>query len=235
MECIVLAGGLGTRLRGVIGSLPKCMAPLAGSPFLHYLLQWLGTQQVSKVVLSLGHGHQAVIDWLAEAGAQYAMPISYVIEHQPLGTGGGLRYALQACEAPTVIALNGDTYFDIALSELVQQHILHPHTHTTIALKPMTQFSRYGVVHSSPTGIITAFAEKQYQEQGNINGGIYAINKDLFLANTPEGSFSLEKDYFEKYVSQGILGAYISNGYFIDIGIPEDYAIAQNYFTTLAP
>ena len=120
MECIVLAGGLGTRLRGVIGAYPKCMATVNGKPFLHYVFQYLEEQGCTRVVLSLGYEHQVIIDWLQTE--QRSFDIAYVIEDEPLGTGGGIQKAIQAAKAPQVGVLNGDTMFRVQLHELFALH-----------------------------------------------------------------------------------------------------------------
>jgi len=231
MECIVLAGGLGTRLRGVIGEQPKCMAPVNGQPFLHYLLKYLEAQGCTKVILSLGYRHEVVIDWLKEQSFPFA--IDWVIEQEPLGTGGGIKLALMAATEETVFILNGDTFFDVSLSSMEAFHQQQPSDlEATIALKEMRDFERYGTV--SVTGIIiTAFEEKQARAHGLINGGVYLVNRASFLTRPFPEKFSFEKDYLEAFVNQQQFSGYACNGYFIDIGVPEDYDKAQEDFKAL--
>ena len=212
MEAIILAGGLGTRLQGVIGAYPKCMAPVNGKPFLHYIMQYLGRQGCNRVVLSLGYKHGVIEEWLGQE--VFDFPYEVVIEAEPLGTGGGIQLALKATKEDDVVVLNGDTFFDVVLSELLAVH-KRSGAETTLALKEMQQFDRYGIVNTNQEGIITSFEEKRYQETGLINGGAYVINKPSFLDKKLPLKFSFEKDYLEAYISGGKLHGYESNGYFI--------------------
>lgn len=224
MECIILAGGLGTRLRGVIGNQPKCMAPVQGRPFLEHMFDYLTQQGCTRLILSLGHLYEVITDWLATQNRPF--DIKYVIEQEPLGTGGGIRLAVQQSTTEQVIVLNGDTMFRISLSGLLDHHSRH-HPETTLALKAMHRFERYGVVRMDEHQKITAFEEKKYYETGLINGGIYCIDRKRFLARTFPDTFSFEKDYLERYVDDNLFSGYVHDGYFIDIGIPMDYERAQ--------
>ncbi len=231
MEAIILAGGLGTRLRGVIGEdTPKCMAIVAGQPFLYYLLQYATSQGVHRIILSLGHKSEAVIDWLSIQ--TFPLRIEWVIESEPLGTGGGIQLALQACTAEHVAVLNGDTMFNIALQTMLQTHT-QKNAETTIALKAMHNFERYGIVEKGKQNVITAFQEKAPREQGLINGGVYYINREAFLSRALPQKFSFEKDYLERFVGDQRFYAYEDPGYFIDIGVPHDYQQAQHDFHSL--
>ncbi len=237
LSCIILAGGLGTRLRGSIGDTPKCMAPVAGKPFIEYLFRYLQKQGVRDVVLSLGYRAEIVQEWL---GAQeWPFGIRCVVETEPLGTGGGISLALRECSSSEVFVLNGDTYFDVDLQHMLYRH-LRSAAQTTIALKELQNFERYGTVelHANPDFSgwdILAFNEKRAMQRGLINGGIYCIDRESFLAlNLPE-KFSFEKDYLEAQTGRELLYGYRSNGYFIDIGVPEDFERAQTDFPTLFP
>src|SRR5690606_6295097 len=225
MECIVLAGGLGTRLQGVIGNYPKCMAEIAGKPFLYYLFKYLQSQPISRVILSLGHKHQIITDWLNTYTWNFA--IDTVSESEPLGTGGGLRLALSEAKEKNVIALNGDTYFPIDLKKFISFHT-EVKAYTSLALKPMKDFDRYGVVLLNEQYRIIGFEEKKYRNDGLINGGIYCLNKMAFLQLTENlQKFSFEKDYLETHFPTNPFYGYITHDYFIDIGIPQDYHKAQ--------
>ena len=224
MECIILAGGLGTRLRGVIGNQPKCMAPVQGKPFLEHMFAYLEQQGCTRLILSLGHRHEVITDWLTTQNHPFG--ITHVIEQEPLGTGGGIRLAMQQSTTQNVLVLNGDTMFRIPLSGLLDHHRRH-NAETTLALKTMHQFQRYGVVRVNEQHTITAFEEKKYYETGLINGGIYCINRERFLARNFPEKFSFETDYLERHVHEGIFSGYTHDAYFIDIGIPEDYERAQ--------
>jgi D-glycero-alpha-D-manno-heptose 1-phosphate guanylyltransferase len=224
MEAIILAGGLGTRLQGVIGLAPKCMAPVNGKPFLAYLFDYLNAQKCTRVVLSLGYKHKVVIDWLEKQDLFFEL--DYIIESEPLGTGGGILGAIEECASDDVAVLNGDTLF---LTDLKQQMAFHKSNGgvTTLALKEMKNFDRYGIVQTNGNGLVTSFEEKQFRETGEINGGVYILNREQFLAKALPEKFSFEKDYLEKFVEEKKFFGFKSGSYFIDIGIPADYEKAQ--------
>ncbi len=232
MECIILAGGLGTRLQGTIGAQPKCMAPINGLPFLHYIFEYLTGQRCTRVIVSLGYKYNIVVKWLEEQDLYFEL--DYVVESEPLGTGGGILAAIEEAVTDHVVVLNGDTFFNADLSALMKFHAQN-NAATTLALKKMTDFERYGIVHTENNGLITRFEEKKPTTTGLINGGIYVINRELFLnQNLPE-KFSFEKDYLEKFAQQGAFYGMEVDGYFIDIGVPEDYALAQTDFKKMFP
>ena len=188
MEAIILAGGLGTRLRGVIGEIPKCMAPIDGKPFLQYQLEWLSRFDVTHVVLSVGYLKEQVIDFVDSR--EWPFEISYAVENEPLGTGGGIRLALSECRGNLVYILNGDTFFNVDLNALT---FTAP---VTLALKPMRNFDRYGAVDWNGD-LVTGFREKAPCAEGLINGGIYAIDRSqLDMALYPK-KFSFEKKVLE--------------------------------------
>jgi D-glycero-alpha-D-manno-heptose 1-phosphate guanylyltransferase len=230
LEAIILAGGLGTRLQGVIGAQPKCMAPVDGKPFLAHLFEYADRQKCTRVILSLGYKHKVVIDWL-ETQEQY-FELDYVIEDEPLGTGGGILAAMEQAETDDVVVLNGDTMFLADLREQMKFHNTNKST-TTLALKEMHDFDRYGIVNTNAAGLITSFEEKQYRKTGLINGGVYIINREHFLAKQLPEKFSFEKDYLERFIGEKKFYGYASGTYFIDIGIPADYARAQEDFKTI--
>jgi D-glycero-alpha-D-manno-heptose 1-phosphate guanylyltransferase len=224
MECIILAGGLGTRLRGVIGDQPKCMAPVRNKPFLEYLLDYLELEGCTRLILSLGYKHEIITEWLTTQSRPFE--ITCVIEEEPLGTGGGIHLALQKAVSQDVFILNGDTMFRVSLKELLAHHHQHQ-AETTLALKTMQQFERYGVVRVNAQSVVTAFEEKKYYDAGTINGGIYCINRERFLARKFASQFSFEKDYLEQYVHEGVFYGFTQDTYFIDIGVPADYERVQ--------
>lgn len=226
MECIILAGGMGTRLQSVVSDVPKCMAPVAGHPFWHYAIETLIEAGFSHIILSLGYKHEVIEEWIASSS--FPVNISIVTEDTPLGTGGAVKLALSKAYENEVFILNGDTFFEVNYADMLK---LHQQTApvATIALKKMEQFNRYGVVDiDKDSNRILRFNEKQHCESGLINGGVYLINRTT-LEKYPQ-KFSLEKDFFETTVANSCLSGYISEGYFIDIGIPEDYERAQTDF-----
>jgi D-glycero-alpha-D-manno-heptose 1-phosphate guanylyltransferase len=230
MECIVLAGGLGTRLQGVIGAQPKCMAQVDGKPFLAHLFEYIDRQKCTRVILSLGYKHKIVIDWLETQDIFFEL--DYVIEDEPLGTGGGIQAAMEEAAADDVVVLNGDTMFVVDLREQLKFHTDNKAA-TTLALKEMHDFDRYGIVNINASGLITSFEEKQHRNAGLINGGVYIINKEAFMAKRLPEKFSFEKDYLEQFTGDKKFYGYKSDSYFIDIGIPADYTRAQDDFKTI--
>ena len=224
MEAIILAGGLGTRLRSAVPDLPKCMAPINGVPFISYLIDNLINEGVTNFIFSLGYKSELFISLLEEK-----LPMKnylIVIEDEPLGTGGAIKLACKKAKDENVIALNGDSLFKVILKELIQFH-LEKKSRCTLALKPMQNFERYGSVEIDAVQKINSFKEKQFITKGCINGGVYAIEVASFLQKSLEDKFSMEQDYLEKYSGEGNFYGFIQEGYFIDIGIPEDFVRAQ--------
>lgn len=232
MEAIILAGGLGTRLRSVISEVPKCMAPVAGKPFLWYLLKFLTKYDINRVILSVGYLREVIFKWIDRVKEEFPYEIDYAIEELPLGTGGGIKLGLTKTMTNNVIVLNGDTFFDVNLDKLMEFHFLHPSS-ITLSLKPMQNFDRYGrVIVDNVNHQIIKFEEKKYCKDGLINGGVYVINKcEPIFENLPE-KFSFETTVLESQCKFGNLFGIIQNGYFIDIGIPEDFYKADMYFSS---
>jgi D-glycero-alpha-D-manno-heptose 1-phosphate guanylyltransferase len=223
-KAIVLAGGLGTRLRSVINDIPKPMADVNGKPFLEYVLRYLSTMGIKKVVLSVGYKHEIIINYFGDSFM--GMELTYSIEKKPLGTGGAIKQSLKFVDSKNVFVLNGDTIFLVGLKIFYFFHISKGSV-LSIALKKVINSGRYGTVEIDKDHKIKAFYEKQSKEgKGLINGGIYIINKEFFSSMNLPDEFSFEKDFLEKfYLSYGFYGLAFDN-YFIDIGVPEDYQIA---------
>jgi D-glycero-alpha-D-manno-heptose 1-phosphate guanylyltransferase len=230
-EVIVLAGGFGTRLQSVVSELPKPMAPVAGKPFLQYILDYLLAQKMERCILAVGHLRHTIIQYF---GNHYkGMELVYSEELEPLGTGGGIKQACELLQGNRAFVLNGDTFFDVDLSDLYAHH-LHTGAELTLALKAMNHFDRYGTVEINEQGIITRFLEKKFLEVGLINGGVYCLNTSVFNGQLPQ-VFSFEKEVLEVQYRYGKVAGKAFDGYFIDIGIPEDYAKAQLDFATRRP
>jgi len=232
IPAIVLAGGLGTRLRSVISDLPKPMAPVNGKPFLHYIFLYLQKQGITDVVLSVGYKSEVIKEFF---GDKYVgINIRYAVENEPLGTGGGIRQAMSMIDSDAYV-LNGDTFFDVDLTDLYEFYTKRS-SDIALALKRMHHFDRYGTVEIGNQDRVLQFQEKRYKAEGLINGGVYVINKDLFkkveeMEETilPQ-RFSFEKDILEKHLVPLRYQGKEFSGYFIDIGIPEDYDRAQTDF-----
>ena len=197
-EAIILAGGLGTRLQSAVPDLPKCMAPVNGRPFLSYVIDYYRQQGIEKFIFSLGYKHAVISAWLQK---EYpAVKMQFVIENEPLGTGGAIQLAAEKVNGRDVLILNGDTLFKTDLAALAAFH-KKAASACTLALKPMTNFDRYGVVETEEDGRIKTFKEKQHYPQGLINGGVYILNTGRFRQQKRPEKFSFEKDYLEKFFS----------------------------------
>lgn len=223
-EAIILAGGLGTRLKDTVPDLPKCMAPVEGRPFLFHVINYLRSQGVEKIIFSLGYRHEVIEDYLKEQFSTLAYQT--VIEEEPLGTGGAIQLACTKATEDTVAVVNGDTLFKANLHEAFQFHN-HNMAECTLLLKPMKNFDRYGVVVTGKDHLVNSFKEKKYFESGNINAGCYVLQVSRFLDEEFPNKFSFEKDYLEKYYPVRRIYGLVQDQYFIDIGIPEDYFRAQ--------
>jgi D-glycero-alpha-D-manno-heptose 1-phosphate guanylyltransferase len=222
-EAIILAGGRGTRLRSTVPDLPKPLAPIAGAPFLMYLLKHLERCGISRFVLSVGYRSEAIIRSLGDDFN--GIPIAYVFERTPLGTGGAIGRALSECAENSVFVLNGDSYFGIDPNELARLHARQD-ADISVALKEMSDFERYGAIELEGERIRT-FREKARTARGYINGGVYCVRRDVFAG------FDLPKRFsFEAFLAQNTdrlkLCGLPLNADFIDIGIPEDYDAAQS-------
>jgi D-glycero-alpha-D-manno-heptose 1-phosphate guanylyltransferase len=226
MQAIILAGGLGTRLRSVINEQPKTLAPVAGKPFLYWLITYLQKQGVSNFVFSLGYLHEQVELFLKNEFP--TLNYQTVVENEPLGTGGAIKLCLNFCSDDAILLANGDTFFDLDI-DAFYRNFIETAADCSIALTPMQHFDRYGSVTITSNNIITEFNEKQYCETGLINTGLVVFKKSVFeLATNSLGEkFSFEKNFIEPNITSLKVTGYIANGYFIDIGIPEDYQKAQ--------
>jgi len=223
MEAIILAGGFGTRLSHIVSDVPKPMAPVNGRPFLEYIFDYLVQNKVEHIVLAIGYKGEIIQDYF---GNSYrGLEITYSVEDTPLGTGGAIKKAIKCCKESDVFIINGDTYFDVDLFEMKDFH-KSKNSNLTIAVKLMSNFDRYGSVVINNDRIIK-FEEKKKTLEGKINGGIYLINQCIFKS-VLETSFSFEQRVLENGCYD--IYAYNSEGYFIDIGIPEDYEKAQKDF-----
>lgn len=223
-EAIILAGGLGTRLRSVVSDIPKCMAPVSGKPFLHFVIGHLLKHGVEKFIFSLGYKHEMIETWLNK---QYpTINVQYSIEEEPLGTGGAVKLACNQASGKNILLLNGDTLFKTDLHSLSTLHN-NKGADCTLSLKPMQDFDRYGVVEINKDLSISSFKEKKHYKSGLINGGVYALNIAGFMNEALPQKFSFEKDYLEQYFTKRKMYGVIQDEYFIDIGIPEDYERAQ--------
>jgi len=224
MEAIVLAGGLGSRLRPVVSGIPKPMAPISNTPFLYYILKWLEYNQVSRIILSVGYQWEVISKTFGNRFND--RELIYSVEDSPLGTGGAIALAMDKLIGDSFFIINGDTLFKSDLSQLFVFHRLGAFD-LSILLKPMKHVDRYGTVEVNDHNRVTAFNEKKSQSEGLINGGIYLAGKQIRKHFPATQAFSFEKEFLETKLDELAFGGLISNSYFIDIGIPSDYMKAQ--------
>ena len=230
-DVIILAGGLGTRLQNLLPGIPKPMVPVNKQPFLKYLLGYVNKFCPARIILSVGYRHEQISSYF---GLDFeGTELIYSIEESPLGTGGAIKKSIELCGSENAFILNGDTFFDVNLDQMEQQHI-EKKADITIALKEMLNFERYGsvTVHDNK---ITGFREKKFIEKGLINAGTYLLNKQKFLGIDWPEKFSFEKDYLERYMEKSLFSPFTADGYFIDIGVPEDYLKSQDDFKIIFP
>jgi D-glycero-alpha-D-manno-heptose 1-phosphate guanylyltransferase len=230
MEAIILAGGLGKRLRKAVPDLPKPMAPVRGRPFLEYLLDYWITQGVNRFILSVGYKHEVIEDHFSSG--YRGSKIVCVVEHQPRGTGGGLLEALDFLREPEpFLIMNGDTFFDVSLGSMRDFH-QSKRAELTIALRQVDSNIRYAGVDIDDNGRIKTFDNQaRTAKQTLINGGVYLANRDIFSGITADSDMpvSIEEKIFPDLMKtgRGVYG-YMSSSRFIDIGIPEDYERAAS-------
>lgn len=224
MKVVVLAGGLGSRLKHITDRVPKPMAPVNGVPFLEHILDYLASRGAEEIVLAVSYKWEQIRDHF---GSSYeGVPLRYSVESEPLGTGGAIQQAMERVDEEDVIVLNGDTLFPVDLEAMLKQH-RESGTLLTIAVKQVDDAGRFGRLIVDTGGTISAFLEKRSGGGGLINGGVYIINKALFRRAAPGSRFSFEKDLLEPGVGEIRPRAFLSDAYFIDIGIPTDYERAQ--------
>ncbi len=221
---IILAGGLGTRLKSVVADVPKCMAPIKGIPFINYVITHLQKNGIKQFIFSLGYKSEIIIDHLDKNYPHIAK--TYVVEKEQLGTGGAIKEACKCVSEKNVVIVNGDTLFNIDLDKMISFHHSHA-ADCTIALKLLPNCSRYGTVVTNSQSLVKAFTEKRESGQGYINGGIYVLDVNSFLNDSLPVQFSFEKDWLQKNFGVKKIYGVKNNRYFIDIGIPEDFEKAN--------
>ena len=228
ITAVILAGGLGTRLREVVADRPKILAEVNGRPFLAYLLDKLADSGICKVVLCTGYLAELVCRTFGDS--YRGMSINYSKEEIPIGTGGALRLALPFIFSDPVLVMNGDSYCDADLRIFAQHH----HTAkspASLILVQVPDVVRYGAVDVDGANRVVSFREKGCNSgEGIINAGIYLLSRHVIEHIPSERVVSLERDIFPALIGKG-LHAFPHDGRFIDIGVPSDYYAASSYLT----
>lgn len=223
LEAIILAGGFGTRLRQVVQDVPKPLAPVAGRPFLAYLLDSLSQAGVKRAVLATGYLSEQIE--AAMGHAWRGMALAYSVEETPLGTGGAIKKALAETSGGPVLVLNGDTWLRFSASEFATA-LQSSSLALGMALARVPDVARYGAVALEESRI-TGFGEKNSSGPGFINAGVYCMADPSQLSFPAADAFSFEKEILAPASTAGHLFGFIHTSDFIDIGVPEDYARAQ--------
>lgn len=227
---ILLVGGLGTRLRELYADRPKALVPIHGRPFLAHQLERLRDQGVQRVHLAAGYRGDMLKAWIENA-PHPDMVLSASVEPEPLGTGGGLRYALDQAELPEgpCFVLNGDSLLpEATLSAFVDAAAKRQDIPLWMAAVEMTERGQYGTLDVSDDGRILAFREKADHDRGWVNGGIYLIMPGLTDLLPTEGFCSLEKDLFPRLAEVGRIGAIRVPGPLLDMGTPAGIAVMED-------
>jgi D-glycero-alpha-D-manno-heptose 1-phosphate guanylyltransferase len=229
IPAIVLAGGLGTRLRSVVPDLPKPMAEVAGKPFLWWVLRRLEQQGIGDVYLSVGYKREVIEAYF---GAKFgALNVHYVVEDEPLGTGGAIAKAFDAIGGEEAFVLNGDTMTVVEFAEL--RSAAASDVDLAMAVAELDDVARYGAVDFDATLMrrVTAFREKGQTGAGFINAGVYLVKRDALKRYPLPEKFSFEQDFLHAHLADLRVSAVPAVSQLIDIGVPDDYALAQ----TLVP
>jgi NDP-sugar pyrophosphorylase family protein len=231
LAAVVLAGGMGTRLRSVVADRPKVLALVAGRPFLTYLLDQIAGAGIQRVVLSTGHLAE---QFASVIGDRYRnIQIIYAHEEQPRGTGGAIRFASGFTDADQLLVMNGDSYCDADLSSYIDWHVNGRHD-VSLMLAKVSDTSRYGTVENDADCRITAFIEKRpANTAGYINAGVYLLRRPM-LEQFPIGPSSLERDVFPLWLRERAIMGRIAGGEFIDIGIPSDYERSHDFMVRVS-
>jgi len=226
MKVIILAGGMGTRLKNVVNNVPKPMAPVQGKPFLAYVILALAAQGLREIILSVGYRKDTIQSHFGN-GSKWGVSIVYSEEDTPLGTGGSVREALKMADESHSLVLNGDTFNQVDFREMEEHHLSGKRL-ATIGLIDSDDTDRYGFVKMDEASDILEFCEKSDRHSGYINRGIYIMDRTVLDHMPASGSFSLENDLFPELVPHGMRG-FISRGFFVDIGIPSTYHFINDH------
>lgn len=229
-DVIILCGGLGTRLRSVVKNVPKPLADINGKPFLDVLIDHISlNKNVGKIILAAGYkGEQIKKRFTSEPNNR--KKIEVIIENEPLGTGGAIRNSLSNINTDNFIVINGDSFINQSLDELISYHLTSKKK-ITITIKHKKNTARYGLIELDKTDMtVNKFLEKDDTNQaGYINSGIYVMDKKWASKNLVEKVFSIEEK-FQDIIEEESINCFLSNANFIDIGTVKSYNEAQTFF-----
>ncbi len=228
MKAVILAGGLGKRLRKAVRDKPKSMAPVLGKPFLQYQIEQLKKYSIIEIVLCVGYLANQIKSYFKD-GTKFGVNIRYAVEEKPLGTAGALKNSLDYLEDEVFLTLNGDSYSEVDFFKFIQFH-REKKGKGTILLTRVCQAEDYGLVKMDEHNRITGFFEKPGKTTSGsiINAGIYLLEPQVLNYIPPGRQISLEKEIFPHLLEKKMpLFGYLTSDYFIDIGTPPKYAQIQ--------
>lgn len=222
MQAVLLAGGLGTRLRSVVSDRPKPMALVDGKPFMEYVIMQLKKYGIGEIIFAVGYKGSMVEEYFKD-GRKLGVKVSYAYEEELLGTAGAIKNAGKLVTDDRFFVLNADTFYQMDYSRLTKL-AGEQGLDMALVLRRVEDVSRYGRAELDGEGRLVSFNEKTEEKRpGTINGGVYLMRREL-LAEIPDGKVSLENEMIPKWLGEHrALGGFVNDGYFIDIGIPEDY------------
>jgi D-glycero-alpha-D-manno-heptose 1-phosphate guanylyltransferase len=220
VPCLILAGGLGTRLGSMLGDIPKAMAPVGGRPFLEYLLRWVRGAGLRQIVLCVGYRAEQIVKYF-DSGETLGLEITYSRENEPLGTWGAIQLAGKYINGPNFVVINGDSWLELDLRRFLEFHRQKKGV-ASVAAVEVENGARFGSMELDASERVTRFVEKRAQGSALINGGVYVFSKSVFEIAGSIVVGSLEKEIFPALIPKGVYGMQVK-GYFIDIGVPEAY------------
>ncbi|MCI8513499.1 MAG: NTP transferase domain-containing protein [Lachnospiraceae bacterium] len=221
MQAILLAGGLGTRLRSVVKDRPKPMAPVNDRPFLEYLLHSLTSQGIQDIIFAVGYKGSMIEEYFGN-GTFFNADIHYAYEETLLGTAGAIKNAVPYVKEESVLVLNADTYYSMEYRKLFSLCETHSYE-MALVLREVADVSRYGEAELRGNELVRFNEKTEESRPGTINGGVYLMRSSL-LNEIPNGKVSLENEIIPKLLRESRkIGGIINDGYFIDIGVPADY------------
>jgi len=234
MDTVILAGGLGTRLRSLFTDRPKVLVPIHGVPFLRHYLGWLRGFGARRIILALGHMADRVQDYL-RSETWPGMEIETFVENRPLGTGGAVRAVLPLTRSETVLVANGDSLARADLGEFVAFHRRKRAT-VSMLLTRVEEVGQSGLVETNADDAVVSFTEKPAGRAagGHINAGLYLMQREAIAAIPAGGPVSLEREVFPRFCGRGFY-ALKGEFSFIDIGTPDSYRRASQFFKNTTP
>jgi NDP-sugar pyrophosphorylase family protein len=231
---LILAGGLGKRLRSAYAAGPKSLAPIRERPFLDYLLYWLRLQGIEDVILCVGYKRSRIQKHVG-SGLKWGLRVRYSIETKLLGTAGAVKKAEKMLVGNRAFVVNGDTFLDVNLREMSVFH-RDQKGRATLAVARVADTSRFGMLRLDPQGRVTSFLEKSANRPDDagasptrqINAGVYLLEKKLLSQIPADREISLEKEVFPQLAAKKRLCGFETDGFFLDIGVPDDFRKAQS-------